>query len=157
MLVTKAIERIRSATHDESYEYSNEECVFALNTAAHEIAALLIAGLAPIMAKEEVFSDGQTLPEGFFRTAGTYPLKVTGQTVNFIDGSKKMKIRYFFMPKEMTGAEQEEMPFDMEFLNGITLKVAVKMLLNENEFDITQDQAIQQELMTAVQSGWQGR
>jgi hypothetical protein len=67
-----------------------------------------------------------------------------------------MKVRYFFMPKELTGAEKEVMPFEMEFLNGIAIKVAVKLLLNENEFDITQDQAIQQELMAAVQSGWQG-
>lgn len=156
MLVTKAIERIRSATHDESYEYSNEECVFALNTAAHEIAALLISGRAPILAREDVFTDGMALPEGFFRTAGTYPMKVTGQNIHFIDGSEKMKVRYFFMPKELTGVEKEAMPFEMEFLNGIAIKVAVKLLLNENEFDITQDQAIQQELMTAVQSGWQG-
>jgi hypothetical protein len=96
------------------------------------------------------------LPEGFFRTAGTYPMKVTGQTVHFLDGDEQMKVRYFFMPKEMTGADGEEMPFALSILNGLTIKVAVKMLLNENEFDISQDQAIQQELMTAVQSAWQG-
>lgn len=156
MLVTQAIERIRSATHDESLEYNNEECVFALNTAAHEIAALLIAGRAPILVREEVIHDGDRLPPGFYKTAGTYPVRVTGQTINFLDDVDSMRVRYFFMPKELTGDNDDTMPFDLSLLNSLTIKIAVKMLLNENEFDITQDQAIQQEIMQAVQAGWQG-
>lgn len=156
MLVSKAIEMIRMATHDESLEYSNEECLFALNTAAHEIAAILIGGRVPILVREEVVEDGSPLPDGFFRTAGTYPIKVTGNTMKFLTDDKSMKVRYFFMPTEMTGADKETLPFALSVLNALVVKVAVKMLLNENEFDITQDQAIQQEIMQAVQAGWNG-
>lgn len=156
MLVTEAIKRIRSATHDESVEYDNEECVFALNTACHEIATLLIFGRIPIMVKEDTVSDGDSLPERFFRTAGTYPMKVTGNIINLLDGRKSLKIRYFCMPREITGTDKENMPFDQYILNSIAIKIAVKMLLNENEFDISQDQAIQQEIMQAVNTAWIG-
>ena len=154
MLVTKAIEFMRKNMHDESPDYDNEECVFALNMAIHEIAALLIAGRAPIMVKEETVTNGGSLPEGFFKTAGTYPIRITGNTINFLDDDEFMKIRYFFLPKEITGVGGENMPFVLDLLNGLAIKVAGKMLLNENEFDISQDQAIQQEITQAIQAGW---
>ena len=156
MLVGKAIERIRKATHDETLEYDNDECVFALNTATHEIAALLIYARMPILVREETINDGDSLPKGFFKTAGTYPIRITGNTIKFLDDTEKMKIRYFFLPDELVGTDEEAMPFDLDILNGLVIKVAVKMLLNENEFDISQDQAIQQELMQAIQQGWNG-
>jgi hypothetical protein len=156
MLVSKAIERVRAAMHDVTEEYDDEECLLALNTAAHEIAALLIAGRAPILAKEEEFVNGAQLPEGFFKTAGTYPVKITGDTMTFLDDKESMVIRYFAMPAEMTLDDDSCLPFRHSLLNSLVLKVAEKMLLNENEFDITQDTAIQQEIMQAIQQGWAG-
>lgn len=156
MLVSKAIEMMRASMHDVTEDYDDEECLLALNTAAHEIASLLISGRAPILAKEKEFVDGEELPDGFFRTAGTYPVKITGNTINFLHDDESMLIRYFAMPPEMTLDEDAYMPFELSLLNSLTLKIAVKMLLNENEFDISQDQAIQQEIMQALQAGWNG-
>ena len=68
-----------------------------------------------------------------------------------------MTIRYFAMPTEVTGInDDDKMPFDIEPLNELAIRIAVKQLSDENEFDISQDSAIQQELQSVLQQGLAG-
>lgn len=157
MLVSEAIKRIRSATHDITEEYTDVECVWSLNTAVHEISAALIAGRSPFMVNSGTFADGDSIPSGFFRTAGSYPIRITGSKIKFLNDSTTMAIRYFAMPTEVTGInDDDKMPFDIEPLNELAIRIAVKQLSDENEFDISQDSAIQQELQSVLQQGLAG-
>lgn len=154
MLVKEAIRRIRSAAHDVTEEYDDAECVFAINIAAHELAATLIAGHYPGLLEEGDFHDGDAVPEGFFKTAGLYPVRITGGTVRMLAGQAVQHLRYYVMPVEVT--RDDAMPFRLGLLNGLAIKIAVKMLSDENEFDISQDTGIQQEIQQALSSGWAG-
>ena len=114
MQVLEAINRMKASMHDVSNEYDDAACIFALNTAVHELAALLIAAHYPDLIEEKDFMDGDMVPEGFFRTCGSYPIRVTGS---------------------------------------LAIKIAIKILLNHNEFDISQDSSIQSEIAQALQAG----
>lgn len=154
MQVKEAIRRIRSAAHDVTEEYDDADCVFAINLAAHELATTLIAGHYPGLIEEGDFRDGDVVPEGFFKTAGLYPVRVTGGTVHMLGGQDVQHLRYYVLPKDV--ALGGVMPFRLGLLNGLAIKIAVKMLSDENEFDISQDTGIQQEIQQALSSGWAG-
>lgn len=154
MQVKEAIRRIRSAAHDVTEEYDDADCVFAINLAVHELATTLIAGHYPGLIEEGDFRDGDVVPEGFFKTAGLYPVRVTGGTVHMLGGQDVQHLRYYVLPKDV--ALGGVMPFRLGLLNGLAIKIAVKMLSDENEFDISQDTGIQQEIQQALSSGWAG-
>lgn len=157
MKTRDAVNRIRSATHDITEEYTDVECVGYLNTAIHTIAAQLIAGNSPFMVKEGVFRDGDTLPDEYYRTAGGYPVKITGHKLKFLTDLEELTIRYFFTPEEVTLMdESEELPFENEALNGLVVRIAVILASNENEFDVSQDTNIQQMIQQAIASGLVG-
>lgn len=65
MQVLEAINRMKASMHDVSNEYDDAACIFALNTAVHELAALLIAAHYPDLIEEKDFMDGDMVPEGF--------------------------------------------------------------------------------------------
>lgn len=154
MQVTEAIWRIRAMTHDVTEEYDDADCVFAINLAAHELATTLIAGHYPGLIEEGDFREGDAVPEGFFKTAGLYPVRVTGGMVHMLGGQGVQHLRYYVLPKEV--ALGGVMPFRLSLLNRLTLKIAAKMLSDGNEFDISQDTGIQTEIQQALASGWAG-
>jgi len=153
MQVTEAISRIRASAHDITDEYDDMECIFALNTAAHQIAALLISERYAGLLAEKDFQDNDILPDNFFKTAGLYPVRVTGRRVHLLCAGP-LHVRYYVMPDEIVRGGV--MPFRLGLLNNLTVKVALKMLLNEDEFDISQDSGIQNEIMQAIQTGATG-
>ena len=150
MQVLEAINRMKASMHDVSNEYDDAACIFALNTAVHELAALLIAAHYPDLIEEKDFMDGDMVPEGFFRTCGSYPIRVTGSTIH-LSGMKKLHVRYYKMPADM--ARTSTLPFRLSILNSLAIKIAIKILLNDNEFDISQDSSIQSEIAQALQAG----
>lgn len=154
MLVSDAIRRIRSAMHDITEEYTDVECVNYLNEAAHKIASVLIASASPFVVQTVTLHTGDTLPEGFFRTCGSYPIRVTGSTVELLTDADSLAVRYFSMPSAVTAMKEDEtMPFAQEPLNEECVRLAVIYAANENEFDATQDAAIVQSIQAAVGQG----
>lgn len=151
MQVLEAINRMKASMHDVSNEYDDAACIFALNTAVHELAALLIAAHYPDLIEEKDFMDGDMVPEGFFRTCGLYPIRVTGGAIHFLSGVEKLHVRYYKMPADM--ARTSTLPFRLSILNSLAIKIAIKILLNDNEFDISQDSSIQSEITQALQAG----
>lgn len=157
MKTREAVNRMRSATHDITEEYTDVECVWYLNTAIHTIAAQLIAGNSPSIVKEGTFHNGDTLPKEYYRSAGGYPIKVTGRKLKFLTDSEELTIRYFYMPEEVTLMDEaEDLPFDIEALNELAVRIAVILASNENEFDVSQDTNIQQMIQQALTAGLVG-
>lgn len=157
MKTREAVNRMRSAVHDITEEYTDVECVWYLNTAIHTIAAQLIAGNSPLVVKEGEFQNGDMLPNDYYRTAGGYPVKITGHKLKFLTDLERLTIRYFYLPEEVTLMnEAEDLPFENEALNELVVRIAVILAVNENEFDVTQDTNIQQMIQQAVASGLVG-
>lgn len=150
MKTSKAIDEIKAAGHDISDEYSRAECIGFLNTAIHEVSGLLIAANSPMMVQEVLIHDGENVPIHYVASAGQYPLRITGQTVNFVDPlMEEIRFRYF---ATMAPLEDEtgDLPFVHSALNDYVLKVATLLALNRNEYDISQDKALTDEFRSIL-------
>ena len=145
MKTSKAIDMIKAAGHDISDEYSRAECIDFLNTAIHEVSGLLIAARSPMMVREILIHDGESVPAHYVASAGQYPMRITGQTVQFVDPSMdEIRFRYFATMPPITD-EEGDLPFPHGALNDYVLKVATLYALNRNEYDLTQDKALADE------------
>lgn len=156
MQVQTAIARLKAAGHDISDEYSTDDCINFLNTTIQEICYQLATGKSPQMAKEITIHDGESLPTDYIISCGNYPIKVTGQTVNIVDPDvTTVKFRYF-ATKPQIEAATENMPFTHDVLNDIAVRAATLLALNQNEYDITQDKALLDEIRQAIAQGMAG-
>jgi len=151
MLVEKAISRIKSAGHDISDEYSQERCLEFINTAIQQVSSLLISAQYPSLIDEILVHNGESLPSNYMKSAGNYPLKVIGNTVSITDGSDTVRFRYWKTPAFVD--ETGELPFNNDAVNEVIVKLAVMLALNENEYDITQDNNLTSQLQQAIASG----
>ena len=97
-----------------------------------------------------VSTETASLPDNFVKTAGMYPIKVTGNTLKWLDyePGKTLKLRYFASctPVTATGV----MPFTQAALHQIIIKVAAIYAGNELEADITQDKVLSDEESAAL-------
>ena len=149
--VSEAVKRIREAGHDISEEYSDEKCVEFLNTAIQQVSSLLVSASWPLLLRETIVRDGDTLPDNYMKMAGTYPLRMTNGRVEITDDYETVRFRYFTTP---TAVEiEDDMPFDHDGVNEVIVKSAVILALNENEYDVSQDTAIVTALQQAIASG----
>ncbi len=150
MKTSKAIDEIKEAGHDISDEYSRAECIGFLNTAIHEVSGLLIAARSPMMVREILLHDGESVPTHYVVSAGQYPIRITGQMVQFVDPSMdEIRFRYFATMPPLEG-ETGDLPFAHEALNDYVLKVATLYALNRNEYDLTQDKALADEFRSIL-------
>ncbi len=156
MFVESAIARLKAAGHDISDEYSTEDCIGFLNTAVQEICHQLIAGKSPQMVKEITLHDSESLPTDYIVSCGNYPIKTTGQTVAFVDPSiDALRFRYFATKPQIVDVTGD-MPFTHEALNDIAVRLATILALNQNEYDVSQDKALLDEVRQAVAQGMGG-
>jgi hypothetical protein len=151
MKVKTAIDQFRLILHDlyGNYEYDNYHCLMRLNSAAQLTSNLLVQINSPLIIEEQEFADGDALPGNFLKTCGIYPIKRTGNAVQLLDGSEKMKIRYFITVPKIE-EDTEDMPFEHDTLNDFVIRTACKLALNRNEFDISKDQSILSELQSSA-------
>lgn len=146
MKTSKAVDAIKFAGHDISDEYTREECIGFLNTAVHAVSGLLIAARSPMMVQEILIHDNESVPTHYVASAGQYPMRITGQTIRFADPEMtEMRFRYFATMPPLED-EKGDLPFAHEALNDYVLKVASMYALNRNEYDLTQDKALADEL-----------
>jgi hypothetical protein len=134
---------------DKTGEFSIIEALGFLNSALHSAYALLAAGKSPLMIQERVFKDGDTLPDGFLRTVGKYPLKVTGTTINLFDATKPLKVR-FYAELELLKDDSGDMPFTNDAINEWVVKLAAIYAQNQNEYDVSQDKQLMAEFQQAL-------
>ena len=151
MLVSTAIKRIKDAGHDISDEYTNERCIEFLNTALQQTSSLLIAAQYPALVQEMDVRDGDTLPKNYMQCCGTYPLRMTAGKAKIISDDEYVRFRYWATPAMLT-AEDEELPYPHDGINEVIVRAAVILALNENEYDVTQDNAILSALQQAIAS-----
>lgn len=151
METKKAIERLRNAVHDISDEYTEDTCIDFLNAAIHEVALLLIGANSPLMVHETILHDKETLPERYIKSAGIYPVRITGNTVNLLlsETLEGLRFRYFATPALLDNTNGR-LPFQHEAFNDYALKIATLFALNRNEFDISQDKALYDEFRTIL-------
>lgn len=147
--VENAITRIKSAGHDISDEYSDERCIEFLNNSLQRIAALLIQVRYPALVEEVVVHDGDSLPKNYMQAAGTYPLRMTKGRAEIVDGSESVRFRYFATP-EMVESKEDELPYDHDGINEVAIRYAILLALNENEYELTQDKTLLDELQAAI-------
>lgn len=153
MLLTTAIKRIKSTTHDISDEYTNEECVDYLNTAIQKIYSIMVQYGFPPIVKEMDLHDDDNLPHNYMRSCGSYPIRITNNIAKLLDEDLDfVRFRYFANP-EMLTVDSEELPFDHDAINEIVLRVAVNLALLDNEYDLSQDTALLAEVQQAVAAG----
>ncbi len=151
MTVEDAVKRIRAAGHDISEEYTDEKCVEFLNTAIQQVGSLLAAASWPLLLRETIVRDGDTLPDNYMKMAGTYPIRMTNGRVEIVDDYETIRFRYFTTPSAV--AFEDDMPFEHDGVNDVIIRSAVILALNENEYDVSQDTAIMTALQQAIASG----
>lgn len=155
MQVEEAIAKLKAAGHDISDEYSTDDCIGFLNTAVQEICHQLATGKSPQMVKEITLHDSESLPVDYIISCGNYPIKTTGQTVTFVDPSiDTLRFRYFATKPQMDATG--DMPFVHDALNDIAVRLATLFALNQNEYDVSQDKALLDEVRQAVAQGMGG-
>ena len=155
MNVEQAITRIKVATHDISDEYSDNRCIEFLNTAIQEISGMLVAAKFPGMVQEMQLHNGDRLPDNYMHSCGTYPVRVTDGSVTFLSDEygEAIRFRYYANPS-LIELVSDDMPFaQYDQMQEVIVKTAIILALNENEYDISQDTAIRQELLQAIAGG----
>ena len=154
MLISTAVARIKSATHDISDEYTNEECIDFLNNSIQQVSALLISAKFPQLVKEMTVHNGDSLPSNYMVAAGSYPLRMTAGVAYIIDGSASVRFRYFATP-EVVDSVNDSLPYDHAAINEIIIKGAILLALNQNEYDVGQDKTLYEALQAAIAAGMQ--
>lgn len=150
MRTSKAIDAVKAAGHDISDEYSREECLGFLNTAIHEVSGLLISARSPAMVQEILIHDGESVPVHYVASAGQYPMRITGQTIEFADRTMdEIRFRYFATMPPLED-ESGDLPFAHDALNKYVVKIATIFALNRNEYDISQDKALADEFRSIL-------
>lgn len=153
MKVEKAVADLKKAGHDISDEYSTDECLGFLNTSIQQICHLLIAGLSPQMVKEITVHNLEDLPTDFVKPCGSYPIRITGQIMKFLDDDmESLRFRYFYTKPQLENITGD-MPFIHEQLNDVAVRSAVILALNQNEYDISQDKALIDEIKQVLAQG----
>lgn len=157
MLVKDVIQDIRNRINDKEAvgDFDDDDIVSYINQSINYIGLYFVTAGNPIAIKFMEVGDGDNVPDDYIKTCGVYPIQVTGKEVRFLDGSKgKKKMRYFFKPANITGAESEEMPYEDALTNNIIVNITVLSLLNQQRLNISQDQTLSTSLMDMVNSAF---
>jgi hypothetical protein len=157
--VTDAIKTVRKRVNDE-YEsgYSDDVLLGYINDALSYLGSALVSILNPSMIKEIVINEAEIpaesttklIPKNFVKTAGKYPIRITGNTFEIMDGSKQIRIRYFATFDTVT--YDDEFPFANALYDTVVIKLACIYALNQHEFDTAQDQALTEQLNSIIVS-----
>ena len=148
MNVTAALADIRNKIHDkDTIEMTDEELLICLNEAIQYVSSYLAGANSPVAVADITLSaEETTLPQNFVKTAGTYPVKITGNSMKWLgyEAGQTMKLRYFFTPAAVVATDN--MPFFHDALNQITIKLAAIYAGNQLEAEISQDKALLDEV-----------
>ena len=146
MTVQEALRRMRASVHDVAMEFPDTELLRFLNTGIADVAARYIAADSPDFVRTVVVRDGDGVPDGFVRTAGLFPVRIQEGRFFLTDPSDGVSVRCFCLPPAALLSD-DRMPLRTEQMQELAVRSAVLLVLNEHEFDVTQDNALLQSLM----------
>ena len=109
----------------------------------------------PQIVQQTDLHTGDSLPKNFIRTAGTYPIRITNGKVDIVDGTESVSVRYFATPT-LVSTTKDKMPYEHDGINEVIVRGAILLALNENEYDISQDSALYNNLQQAIAAGMTG-
>ncbi len=152
MNVSEALTDIRRKIWDkDKITMDDDDLLTCLNEAIQYVASYLISENSPVLAHDIIINtETVTLPENYVKTAGLYPVKITGTTLKWLDyeAGKTMKLRYFSTCSKV--AADGVMPFVHDALHQIIIKLAAIYAGNQMEADISQDKALLDEINAAL-------
>ena len=149
MLVKAAIQEIRNKINDrDCVGLDDSELLSYLNEAIQQISSYLIGVNSPVMISDMTVEDSEefTLPPNFVKTAGNYPLKITGNKATAL--FSPMAIRYYASYQHVS--LESSLPFAHNALEVIAIKLACVYANTQEHLDITQDKALIDELVTSL-------
>ena len=149
MNVSEALIEIRNKTNDrDEVGLSNEELLAYFNEAIQFISQYLAAANSPVLIQElSVSTAGMALPENFIKTAGVFPVRITGNTIQSVDDTATTIRCYIgFGRADM----MDEVPLTNEALTRVAIRLATIYANNQQELDVTQDKALLAELQQSI-------
>ena len=156
MKVSELEQEVRNRIDDKDGigEFTDNELISYIKQAMNYIGAYFVTAGNPIALKELIVTDNSTLPNDFIKTAGTFPLKITGKNVKLLAGySSGIKIKYFFQPENIT-ASSTIMPYTDNATLNVILQLSVIFAQNQQKHYVTQDKAITAEIMTIINTAY---
>lgn len=160
MLVKAIIQDIRNRINDKEGvgDFDDDEIVSYINQAINYIGLYFVSSGNPIAVKDIVIRNGDTLPNDYVKACGILPIKITGKTIKFLDaGVKDYTMKYFYKAPNITGTEDEEMPYDDALTNNVIVTLTVILLMNQQRLNVSQDQGLNSALMDTIESAYSAR
>lgn len=147
--VSEALNDMRMKLNDtDVIAMTDEELITCLNEAIQYVASYLISANSPAMVNDLLIEDEITnLPGNFVKTAGTFPVRVTGDTIVLL-GEPPLRFRYFATCQLVDA--NGVMPFSHDALNQVTIKLASIYAGNQLEADVSQDKALLDEINALI-------
>lgn len=149
MNVEAAVNEVRNKINDrDAIGLDDEELLSYLNEAVQFVCTYLAGANSPLLVCEDIIeSTPYTLPSNFVKFAGYFPVKMTGRTLDVFD-NLPLKIRYFCTYENLEMSS--EMPFDNDSLNQVAIKLAGIYANAQQQFDITQDKGLLDEIVKGI-------
>lgn len=156
MQVGDAITELRNKTNDrDEVGLDDSELLSYLNEAVQYVCAYLIGGNSPLFLHNMTISTvTATLPHNFVRTAGNFPIKITGNIIELLD-DPPLNLRYFTSNNILL--IDDDMPFTQDALNQISIKLATIYVNNQEQLDVSQDSNLLQSINTAIVAAISGQ
>lgn len=155
--IADLVERVRQYISDkEAAAFENVELVGYLNDAIGWLSVQLIAVKDPEMMKEIVVDeDGIPVPGDFQKACGVFPVEVTGSRLRVMRGIGAVSFQYFATKSpiryvaESNYFEPMYSPFK-EVYDTILIQKTAILALNQNEFDVSQDERLLAQSLASV-------
>lgn len=155
MLVSEAIQDIRNRINDREGvgDFENDQLISFINQAITYLGGYFTTAGNPVQTKTVTVSEGATVPTDFIKTAGTFPMKITGNVINLFNPKKDLKFKYFYENAKVA-ALTDNLPYGDANSALVIVLLAVIFALNQQRFDIQQDNAIQAKLMDVLNQAY---
>lgn len=157
MLVANVIQDIRNRINDKEGvgDFDDDEIISYVNQAINYIGLYFVSAGNPLAVKDVLVQNNDNVPDDYIKPCGIFPIKITGKVIKFLDkGTKNLTLRYFFKAPNITGSENEEMPYDDALTNNVIVTIAVVLLMNQQRLNISQDQSLNDALMDIVNTAF---
>ena len=66
-------------------------------------------------------------------------------------------MKYFYKAPNITGTEDEEMPYDDAVTNNVIVTLTVILLMNQQRLNVSQDQGLNSALVDIIESAYSAR
>ena len=144
MKVSDLIPRIRDKIQDSGIEYTDSDVINYINEAIAYLSNLLISANDPNMVVEQEVKDQDTIPNGFVKFAGLFPLSPANGKFNITNGDASVSARYFCM-KPAIALITDTVPFQDQYSTQLVNRASI-IALNRNEFNVAQDISMDQDI-----------